>query len=196
MNYTTTDAENIFKVAPQTVRNWAREFARYLSVSANPQEGKTRIFSEDDMRVLELVARMKRENKHHDEIHVTLMAGERGNLPSFSPDEVRALVSGEVERKLHLEIQVLRRQLDAAEQKAQDAERYHSENIKLKAQLEAAEKRAQDLLEQLKSANEAQQLSILESLKRVEDLAKQIGDAYVKGVMETLNRKGDLPDKK
>jgi hypothetical protein len=148
------------------------------------------------MRVFDLVSKMKEASKHNDEIHVALLAGERGNLPSFSPEELHALVSGEVERKLNLEIHVLRRQLEFAEQKAQESETYRSENIKVKAMLDAAEKRIQELLEQLKSANEAQQQSTLESLKRVEELARQIGDAYVKGVMETLTRRGDFPDKK
>lgn len=178
MAYTTSDAEVIFKVSPQTIRNWAREFARYLSVNANPDEGRTRIFTEEDMQVLDLVAQMKSQGKQYEDIHAALMAGERGNRPGYSSDEVRALVTGEVERRLHMEIQVLKRQLEIAERKLEAAEHTNDENIRMQALLETSNHRIDDLSTQLKSAQD--------ELRRLE---REAGQAYYRGRLdEAKNR--------
>lgn len=173
MNYTTSDAEVIFKVSPQTIRNWSKEFSRYLSATANPEEGRTRIFTEEDMRVLDLVARLKVEGKQYDEIHAALLAGERGNPPGVSSDEVRALVAGEIERRLHLEIQVLKRQLEIAEKKLEEAEHAKDDNIRLQALLETSNRRTDELSAQLKAAQD--------ELRRLE---REAGQAYYRGRLD------------
>ena len=76
MAYTTNDVKTIFNIAPETVRNWTREFARYLSVTANPETGRTRLFTDEDLKVLDLVNTMRNDNKSYEDIHVALAAGE------------------------------------------------------------------------------------------------------------------------
>lgn len=173
MAYTTSDAEVIFKVSPQTIRNWGREFARYLSANANPDEGRTRIFTEEDMQVLDLVSQMKSQGKQYEDIHAALLAGERGKTPGFSSDEVRALVTGEVERRLHLEIQVLKRQLELAERRLADAEQVREDFIRTQALLENSSRRIDDLMGQLKAAQD--------ELRRLE---REAGQAYYRGRLD------------
>lgn len=183
MSYTTSDAEALFKVSSQTIRNWSREFSRYLSVSAVPEEGRTRVFTDEDMRVLDLVASMKAENKQYDEIHAALMAGERGNLPGFTSEEVRALITGEIERRLQLEIQVLKRQLEHAEKKIAENEVFRDESVRLKASLEASNQRIEELNQQLKAAQD--------DLRRLE---REAGEAYYRGRLDEAkggNREDD-----
>jgi DNA-binding transcriptional MerR regulator len=124
MSYTTRDAEAVFKVSSQTIRNWTREFSRYLSVTATPEEGRTRLFTDADMQILELISRMKDEGKQYDEIHAALQGGKRGSLPGVSSEEIRAMVSGEVERRLHLEVQIeeANKQVDEFKQQLKESQ--------------------------------------------------------------------------
>ncbi len=106
--YLTSHVTKVFDVSPQTVRNWAEEFSRYLSVSAAPGRGRNRQFSEDDFRVFALVAAMKKSGAPNDEIHVSLAAGQRGDLPPLPPaadmqmvimsDHARAMATLQSER--------------------------------------------------------------------------------------------------
>jgi DNA-binding transcriptional MerR regulator len=173
MSYTTRDAEAVFKVSSQTIRNWTREFSRYLSVTATPEEGRTRLFTDADMQILELISRMKDEGKQYDEIHAALQGGKRGSLPGVSSEEIRAMVSGEVERRLHLEVQMLKRQIELAEERLAEAEQTKDENIRLHAQLEEANKQVDEFKQQLKESQEA--------LRRLE---REAGEAYYRGRLD------------
>lgn len=178
MSYTTSDAETVFKVSSQTIRNWSREFARYLSVTAVPEEGRTRVFTDEDMRVLDLVSTMKSEGKQYDEIHAALLSGERGNSPGFTSEEVRALITGEIERRLQLEIQVLKRQLEHSEKKLEEAEKFRDESVRLQASLEASNSRIEELNQQLKTAQD--------DLRRLE---REAGEAYYRGRLDESRNK-------
>ena len=181
MAYTTNDVKTIFNVAPETIRNWAKEFARYLSVTANPESGRTRLFGDDDLKVLDLVNKMRNENKSYDEIHATLATGQRGTGSPFTPEEVRALVGGEMEKQLSMEILMLRRQLANAEDQLKDHEEIKTQNIRLSAEKEAEKRRADEYAERLKEAQE-----------KLESLLREIGKSYHEGYLDGLkNRKDD-----
>jgi DNA-binding transcriptional MerR regulator len=178
MGYTTNDIKAIFSIAPETVRNWTREFARYLSVTANPESGRTRLFTEEDLKVFDLVNRMREDNKSYDDIHAALIAGERGNGPGVSPEDIRALVTGETERQLALEIQILRRQLSIAEERVKEHDELKTKSIRLEAEKEGEKRRADELQAQLKVAQE-----------KIENLLRESGRAYHEGYVDGMKFK-------
>jgi DNA-binding transcriptional MerR regulator len=188
--FSTKHAQVLFRVAsPQTIRNWAKEFANYLSPSATPGSGSTRRFTIDDMKVLALVAQMSSDGSSFDDIHASLATGQRGESPNVSPDDMDTLIAGEVERQLSTQLhetnelaQRLQEELDVLKGQVQPL---HDENIRLKAQIEDRETRIDELNQQLQEAQE-----------RITRLAEEKGESYVKGIMDALQRKGDLPDEK
>lgn len=192
---TSTYAATVFHVSNETIRNWAEEFSRYLSFTANPGKGRTRSFSVEDLEVFALITEMKNKGSTFEEIHISLGKGQRGDAPDLLVDDVKAIISGEQERRLVLEVEYLKRTLQDALVRAQDAERIKEENIRLKAQLEAAQIRADQLLEQLRASISSQQATTAEVMQRVEELSKQIGESYIKGFLEALERKGEMPKK-
>ena len=188
--YSSTDAATVYKVSTETIRNWAEEFSRYLSFSANPGKGRTRTFNDDDMKVLALISELKTKNATFEEIHVALGQGQRGDAPDLEPGEVKAIISGEQERRLTLEIEYLKRTLQDALERAKDREQLREENIRLNGRIEAVQERVDQLLEQLRSAEALQEKSTGEAMRRIEELSKQIGKSYAKGFIEALERKG------
>jgi DNA-binding transcriptional MerR regulator len=68
-------------VGAQTVRDWCEEFKEFLSPTATPPKGQVRTFSESDLAVLALVARMRSDMTGYDLIKQALGQGERGELP-------------------------------------------------------------------------------------------------------------------
>ncbi|MCB9454220.1 MAG: MerR family transcriptional regulator [Anaerolineaceae bacterium] len=175
MGYTTNDIKTIYGIAQETVRNWTREFARYLSATANPETGRVRLFTDDDMKVFDLVNRMRQDNKAYEEIHVALIAGQRGNLPAVSPEDVRAIITGETERRLTLEVQLLRRQLATAEDKLAELDEAKTHNVRLEAEKEAERRRADELAARLDDAQ-----------SKLESLFREVGKAYHEGYMAAL----------
>lgn len=70
-----------------TIRNWAREFADYLSPTANPPAGQERQFTIQDGQVFALIASMRQNNAGYEAIHAVLSSGERGLWPPPGSDE-------------------------------------------------------------------------------------------------------------
>lgn len=185
--FTTKHAQLLFRVAsPQTIRNWAKEFASYLSPSATPGSGSTRRFSPEDMKILALISELSGQGVSFDEIHAALASGQRGQVPNLSPEEMDVLVAGEIERQLSSQLDETRQlanrlqeELDALKTQFQPL---HDENIRLKAQVEDRGLRITELSQQLREAQE-----------KIEQLAEEKGQAYIKGIMEALERRGDFP---
>ncbi len=84
--YTTKDIAAIFKVSHQAVKTWAREFALYLSPSAQPESGKRRIFTDDDVRVFALVREYTQRGYNFVDAHLALKAGQRGDIPDTASE--------------------------------------------------------------------------------------------------------------
>ncbi len=170
MNYSTSEAKAIFNRDEQTIRNWAIEFAEHLSPLANPEKGRSRIFTEDDMRVLDLIASMKDDGKQYIDIHAALKAGQRGNLPVVSPEELRALTVGEIERRLSLEIQHLQNELTDAREQLQQMNDLKAHNARLEERIELREEQVKTLADQLREAQD-----------KMEKLLREVGKAYHDG---------------
>lgn len=176
--FSTKHAQALFRVAsPQTIRNWANEFQNYLSPSAKPGSGNARRFSEEDMRVLALIAEISSQGRPFEVVHAALASGQRGELPNLTPEEIDVLVAGEVERHLSLQLheardiaQRLQDELDALKVVVQPL---HDETVRLKAQLEEAHKQVEDYRQQVRESQE--------TLRRVE---REAGEAYYRGRLD------------
>jgi len=82
--FTNKDIADRFGVSREASRQWAGEFADYLSPTGNPEKGRQRNYTDDDLLVFALVADMKAAGKHTPEIHAALAAGQRGTLTASS----------------------------------------------------------------------------------------------------------------
>lgn len=180
MRYTTQHVCTLYDVSPQTVRNWTEEFSRYLSVLAVPGKGRNRLFTDDDMRVFSLIASSKDNGAVYEEIHASLASGQRGELPELPPDEANALVVSDQQQKiLMLSQQALAMQTER-DMALAELRKTQEEMIRLNERLQGRDDRIQQLDAQLQKLQQ-----------RVEELSREIGEAYVKGVMQTLNKKSD-----
>lgn len=187
--YTTKHAQIIFRVASsQTIRNWAKEFEQYLSPSATPGKGGTRLFTKEDMKVFALVSELSGQNISFVEIHVALKAGQRGTAPNINPDDLDGLAAGDIEMQLSTELdetRVLANQLQAElDTMKEQFQPIKEENIKLHTQIEDRDQRIAELNKQLKEAQE-----------RIEKLAEEKGDAYIRGIMEAMKQTGKFTDR-
>jgi len=79
--FTTSQAGERLNIVPATIKNWANEFMNYLSPSATPEPGRTRMFTFEDLRVFTTIARLRRSKTHIADIHHILQSGERDELP-------------------------------------------------------------------------------------------------------------------
>jgi DNA-binding transcriptional MerR regulator len=62
----------VLRKSTATIRGWSVEFADFLSPGVNAGEGAHRNYSEQDFRVLNVIAEMRRRNRSGDEIALHL----------------------------------------------------------------------------------------------------------------------------
>lgn len=156
----------MFGVTQETVRAWSIEFESFLSPTANPGANRTRLFTDEDMRVLALVADLRKSNASFEDIRASLHNGERGEAPPFTPDQLQALVVRHDEQRLSLEVEALsarleqtQSELETALQAIEDYKRREAEAIKhqmraeiYQEQLQAIQKEKELLQQQLHEA--------------------------------------------
>ncbi len=155
--YSTKHVTDHFKISPETVRNWSKEFAAYLSDTAKPDSGQSRRFTPDDMEVFALIADYKKRGYHFEDAHLALRSGQRGEYPqanalepSISPslllridDQVKALRL-ERDQALHDkaasqgQVDLLKEQLADKDRRIEDLNR---QIAKLEVKLDAMEKK-------------------------------------------------------
>ncbi|MBL8152754.1 MAG: MerR family transcriptional regulator [Anaerolineae bacterium] len=193
--YSSRHVATIFGVALETVRNWADEFERHLSPTATPGKGKHRMYSSDDLRVFALIAEQKKQGMVYDDIHGSLDNGQRGNPPPMYPDEVQALVIGEKEQRLSIEVEYLQRsmiqlqrQLDEARSELKAAEAAKEEKIRLEVKLESEQQRTNEREQRIAELK----ADLDKAHQRVEELLREIGHSYAKGVVEGMKSRGEL----
>ncbi len=87
--FSTKQLFSVFNVSHQTIKNWSRDYADFLSPTARPDQNRKRVFTEDDVRVFDLARRMKKQGKFTEDIVAAMGAGERGDLPMM-PMELTA----------------------------------------------------------------------------------------------------------
>lgn len=194
MAFTTADLAAYYQYTPQTIRVWAAEFAEFLSVTATPQDGKNRRYTADDLTVFALIAEMKGRAATFEEIHAALKAGQRGDPPDLDEKDLQLLNATAGEKKVSLELVAqqrviveLREQLNQAQA---DAAKYHEAEkqiVRLERDIEHLQK-----IEGEKTQLKAE---LKEAQARIEQLIREAGEQYTKGVLETLERVGQLPQK-
>lgn len=93
--YSTAQVHYRLRVPKPTIRNWSAEYAEFLSERARPDDGKTRLFTYDDLIILNTVRYLTRVEglNNNEQIRQMLTAGRRmTELPRMkSPEEEEAL---------------------------------------------------------------------------------------------------------
>src|SRR5687767_10514471 len=89
--YSTAQVHYRLRVPKPTIRNWSAEYAEFLSERARPDDGKTRLFTYDDLIILNTVRYLTRVEglNSNEQIRQMLTAGRRmTELPRMkSPEE-------------------------------------------------------------------------------------------------------------
>lgn len=194
--YSSRHTATIFGVALETIRNWADEFQDYLSPTATPGRGKHRMYTFEDLSVFSLVADLKKQGMTYTDIHASLRNGQRGQPPALPPEEIQALVVGDQERRLSLEVEYLQRsliraqqELDEARTALKEATQIKEEKIRLETRLDAEQQRIEDKERQIQELKG----ELGSAQRRIEELLRESGQQYAKGLMDALERRGDLP---
>ena len=182
MNYATRHAADLFTVSPETIRNWANEFAEHFSVVGNPPKGKQRRFTLEDLEIFSLIAQMKEQGATFDEIRAALANGQRGALPPLPIAQIDTTLAPEKEKHLAVQMQYLQQQLIKVETERNMAQAQlqplKDQIIRIQAQLDTSngmyETRIEELNEQVKDAQ-----------KRIEGLIRETAEAYYRGLLES-----------
>ena len=64
--FTPADIAKELGVTTNSIRNWTRRYAEYLSDSAYPKPGAQRTFTQRDRVVMSFVAQMVNDGRRHD----------------------------------------------------------------------------------------------------------------------------------
>jgi DNA-binding transcriptional MerR regulator len=80
-----TTLAKLLNVDPVTMRRWTLRFAPYLSPSASPSKGKTRTFTDDDVRVLRYIGILRDTGTDLDEIENRLKELQNNNWADLPP---------------------------------------------------------------------------------------------------------------
>jgi DNA-binding transcriptional MerR regulator len=196
LQYRSQHVATIYGITIETVNVWAREFSNYLSPTANPGQRKARLFTREDMTVVDLIASFRKQNVAYDEIHANLASGQRGNPPDVEPEQVQAIVSTEHETRLALENERLRMILVDAQNSLRKAEtelarlrEVEDKTIRLEAQLEAEREFKKELLEQQEGQRKELQSQIVAMQQEIKELALQAGREFAKGFVEGIRNR-------
>jgi DNA-binding transcriptional MerR regulator len=174
---------------------------------ANPGANRHRLFSEEDLEVFSLVSEFKNQGKTYTDIHFALKTGQRGDPPTLLPDEVQAIMVSDQEKRLALEVDYLQRalvrtqnELDEARKQIAALHESEKENIRLKEAMSHSQQRldlqdtyAQQRIRELEKQLQESKEWIGKLTEQRANLEREVGQAYAKGVIEALERKGDFP---
>ena len=106
-------------VVPNTIRNWSKRYAPYLSPGANPAGGGERAYSLRDLNVLTFIHAAVHEGVNHDELTLQLKAR------TFSSDDVDIIIGLQ----------------EVMPESSQNATESHSDDFPLMVALSSIEKR-------------------------------------------------------
>lgn len=120
-HYTTKDIASLFSVSQETIKNWCREFAAYLSATATPPAGSKRVFTDSDSEVFALIADYKNRGLTYTDAHVALQAGQRGEVPTPHSIERLPVVVQDMIVHLRSEMEQMRNQLEVERDKTSKA---------------------------------------------------------------------------
>lgn len=202
--YNSKQISDLCDISLETVRVWSEQFSEYLSPTANPGRRRTRQFTEEDMQVIVLVADMKKQAHTFNDIHASLKSGQRIDVTELlakldeQTEETDTPTTDLIKSKsitslpmLQAEYDKLLTKLEALQQAQQEKQ---EENIRLQVRLELMQEQLQDLKEQVRGDRTLSEKRLEDAYKRIQDLERQVGEAYSKGVLDALHKRGDLPE--
>ena len=191
MSISTKDIATYYGYSKPAIRAWAMEFAEYLSPTANPGQGRNRVFTVEDLEVIDYVAQRKREQATFEQIHVELKRGSRGKAPDLTEKDLKLLSATEAEKRVSIEVAALQRRIVDLTGQLATAEKRAAETDALRVKLATVENTAELTKQQL----EETKVALKEAQARIESLIREAGEQYTRGVMDMLERTGQLPNK-
>lgn len=91
--YKSRDLQQLFNKSNETIRVWSEEFRQYLSPTATPGDGRHRLYTADDLKVLALVNEMRGQGARSEDVHASLQAGSRMEIPESTVEQALTLQS-------------------------------------------------------------------------------------------------------
>lgn len=190
MSYQTKHLVALFKIAPETLRQWTIEFKEYMSPAANPGANKQRFYTVEDVQVLGIISDQKKAGFTYDEIHAALKAGARIEEPILTPEELEEIVGSDEDSQLAIQVSQLQHNLALAQEALKKAEirlaemkNLQEEKIRLETELKSAEKyhaaevtRLQETIDRLN--------------QQIQLFSGQSGEQYAKGFQEGWRQRG------
>lgn len=172
--YTTRHAARLYGVkTEQTIRNWIREFAPYFSAQASPGRGTDLLLSAEDMSVLHLIGSMREDRRPVEEIHASLGAGQRGDKPEYTPDQLEALSRGDLESYLSTQLNVLKLELEEAARERDELRTIvrplQDDKIRWETEKEGMEAQLQEMRNQMQQSAERER-QLLREIGKLEAL--------------------------
>jgi septal ring factor EnvC (AmiA/AmiB activator) len=156
------------------------------------------MFTVDDARVFALVSELKKQKLTYADIHATLQSGARGEPPALPPKDLQLIASSDREQRYSLQIELLQHELARvqnelgyAKVELEKVQELREEKVRIETVLKMTQEQRDTLEERLSEKDE----QLDKTRQRIEELAQQLGEEYVRGVMETLERRGELPRK-
>lgn len=144
-------------IAPVTVRLWTKEYGQFLSPSAIGG-GKTRVFNEQDSRIMAYIAAMKAEGQGRENITATLsslQADNWRNLPEMPPappgvEPISVIPREAAESRIELTRQRLMREVAMLQDTIETLENQLADERQDKARLQSELTEARELLGELR----------------------------------------------
>lgn len=185
--YTTKHAQHLYNVkSDQTIRNWIKEFQEFFSAKTAPGKGVDVQLSDEDMRVLSLIASMRAERRPAEDIYATLKSGQRGEFPEFTPEELDSVVQGDYQTYLSTKLSesnVKIMDLTALlEQASRDIERLKDalqpeREARIRAETErvALERRIEDMSQEVQNLRDRNEKLMEKYLREIAELRYKMG---------------------
>jgi DNA-binding transcriptional MerR regulator len=89
--YQSRHVQTLFDISNETLRQWSMTFEKHLSPTANPEKGRHRQFSHDDLRAFATIKRLKDEGKINKDILTYLKTGQALDDAPALPEDVELL---------------------------------------------------------------------------------------------------------
>lgn len=135
--YSRSEISQHFATTPETIRRWSRDFAPYLSPSANDSNKSE--YTDDDMAVLVYIHEAYKRNENTDTIAASLASGQRGTWHGILENRTMTITENDA-----LQIHKIREERDS----------YHAKLIEAEKRIAALEAQASDADSLRKEINE------------------------------------------
>lgn len=161
-----------------TLRSWVDEFKDFLGSSANPEAGRPRFFTEDDLRVLRTIRDLRANHLPYSEIRTRLGQGAHAlEHPASEPSSehgVERLPSTEMAPSLSEQVQTLLAPMTrAADEWRTLAEQYRTRLEDREARVHILEQRIEGLQGRLEEMHTTAIAVHNSAIKRMEEFAKE-----------------------